>query len=187
MMVASATAVGTQPFNHQRPELIFLSNADYQWGHHGNNSLTFVDDAHYRRAQQSTSPDSNPPGGGDCQYWDILTSTHDHGGRYVPTRCGDNTIAYVKACTQHNFCDYKLFDLTIAGDSDLIDISGTRYTYQADIIGEYQGHEYDVTVRVVTDRSSRTARGGTPGGLVVGTITAYCVGFVQCPPGVNTF
>jgi hypothetical protein len=135
----------------------------------------------------STSTAVLPAGGGPtCPYWTILTDTRDTSNRYVPTRCGDSTIAWEKACGAHNFCDYTLFNRTINGAGDLVDVSGTRYTYQGHVVGWLNGVYYDITTKVVTDRSFSTARGTTPDGHVVGTITAYCVGMTYCPNAVNT-
>lgn len=147
--------------------------------------MSFVNEATY--ATGGVSPDINPGGGGggSCNYWTILTSTHDWDGRYSPTRCGDSTIGWSKACYYHNFCEFKTINLTIAGKGDLIDTSGTRYTYRGHAVGYYNGGYYDVTLRVVVDRSKTTAQGSTPDGSVVGTITAYCEGYTECPNAVN--
>lgn len=86
----------------------------------------------------------------------------------------------------HALCSFNVINWTIAGSGDLVDVSGTRYTYLGHVVGWYLNNYYDVQVRVVVDRSESTARGWTPDGRIVGTITAYCVGASTCPAAVNT-
>ena len=161
--------------------LVFLSEAEYSSG------AVWTSAAGTASAVGVTPFIVPPTGGSGCTYWDILASTSDAGGRYVPTRCGDSTIAWKKACQTHNFCSLSLINKVIAGTGDLIDIASTRYTYQGHILGTVNGVYLDITLKVVTDRSTTTAKGKTPDGKVVGTITAYCVGVTVCPAVVNTF
>lgn len=125
-------------------------------------------------------PCCGEPGG----YWTVLTSTHDEQGHLVPTRNGDSTIGFTKMVELHNLTDLTTVNDVISGAGDIIGEAGTRYTYQAWVIGD---DHPDTAVRVVGDQSHTTAKGTTPDGDPVGSITGYCVGYTLCPNYVNAF
>jgi len=162
-----------------------------------NSRLMFYNDADYNRllpAQTPAAPTPDDPigdgGGGAIQdpYWNVLASPRDSSaGRDTPIRHGDLSLGYEKANYYHNLNNLSVMSATVSGSGNLIDVNGLRYKYRAHVLGyAHDGKFLNVSVIVIVDRSTTTARGQSPDHRVVGMITAYCDNYTYCPQEVNT-
>lgn len=124
---------------------------------------------------------------GGTPWYTIEWSDTDRRGTYVPTRFGNNSLGYLhySGPAQHNLITQAPFRV-IRNTTNPIVSQGAHLEYQA-LLTNLSNGSIQLKVRIVVQAASRTDDGQwiTPDGRNIGTITAYCEGYNQCPSWVN--
>jgi hypothetical protein len=131
-------------------------------------------------------------GGGSSPWYSINATYHDADNRTVPYRTGFSDSqtgghggGFMHACMDHNLCTEYPVQVAVDGQPPT-GMSGSYYQYEAYVVDN--SDDSIVADIVVYQSPSRVGPDGdgTPDGLPFGVVTAYCIGYTDCPEWVNS-